>query len=183
MYKEQDRVTDYLDQKELDIAYRRITASGALPSMMPAFALATVVLAPFITSLMSALGDGLGKRIEDATVLILRRVPRPAILRRSPRIVDAQVEAGDVNRVVDFIRSALSVTVDGGTRIQLSNYTPVEALALLPTIDFTDVHGLGDVPTTVRWISDQWHAVSIKDGQVAVAAWDPEIQQWSTVLS
>ncbi|MFB6577407.1 hypothetical protein ACFCYC_08190 [Streptomyces sp. NPDC056402] len=53
----------------------------------------------------------------------------------------------------------------------------MEALTLLPAIDFTEVQELGDVPTTVRWISHSWHAVSIKDGQIADAAWNPATRQ------
>ncbi|MCX4808637.1 hypothetical protein OG594_44895 [Streptomyces sp. NBC_01214] len=178
----QDQVTAYLDKREFDIAYRRATAGGGLPSMALPDVLVAVTLAPFITAVAASLGSGLGGRIETVALRILRRVPRPAILNRSSMFLDAGEEPGDPTEedAADESRSALTVTAEGGTRIQLSTYTPVEALTLLPAIDFTEVQELGDVPTTVRWISDSWHAVSIKDGQIADAAWNPATRQWVT---
>ncbi|MFG3532238.1 hypothetical protein ACGF8B_36735 [Streptomyces sp. NPDC047917] len=182
-YWAKDQATEYLDRRELDIASRRVSVDGALSDMQLPDVLIAVTLAPFITSVATVLGTGLGERIEEVAVRILRHVPRPAILTRSMSFLGAQVEAGDISteeEVADLVESSLTVTAEGGTRIQLSTHTPVEALALLPAIDFTDIHGLGDVPTTVRWISDSWHAVSIKDGQITDVAWNPATRQWVT---
>ncbi|MFB6577408.1 hypothetical protein ACFCYC_08195 [Streptomyces sp. NPDC056402] len=69
----QDQVTAYLDEREFDIAYRRATAGGVLPSMALPDVLVAVTLAPFITAVAASLGSGLGERIETVALRILRR--------------------------------------------------------------------------------------------------------------
>ncbi|MFI0990627.1 hypothetical protein [Streptomyces exfoliatus] len=182
---ETDEVTTYLNMLEVDTVYggggcERDIPGGPLP--LPDV-LVAVTLAPFVTAVAASLGTGLGQWIEGATVRILRHVPRSAILRRSPRLLRAQEVAGNTvaEEAVESAPSALTVTTEGGARIQLSTHTPVDALSLLLTVDFTEVQQLGDVPTTVRWFPSRWHAVSIKDGRIIDAEWDPETRQWVTV--
>ncbi|MFV8132701.1 hypothetical protein [Streptomyces syringium] len=95
MYGTQDQVTAYLDKAEFDLAYRRATAGGGLPSLSLPDVLVAVTLTPFITAVAASLGSGLGERIETAALRILRRVPRPAILHRSWMLLDAGEESGD----------------------------------------------------------------------------------------
>ncbi|MEU9858876.1 hypothetical protein [Streptomyces sp. NPDC047974] len=185
--RERDQITAYLNEQEY---YTGSGEPGDIPGgpLPPPDVLVAITLAPFVTAVVASLGTGLGQRIEEAAVRILRHVPRPAILRRSPRLLQAQMEAGDAvaeEETGESAPSALTVTTEGGTRIQLSTKTPVDALLLLPDIGFTDVQELGDVPTTVRWLPDwpsaRWHAVSIKDGHIIDVGWDPETRRWVTV--
>ncbi|CCK32900.1 hypothetical protein BN159_p19 (plasmid) [Streptomyces davaonensis JCM 4913] len=183
-----DQVAEYLFERDdfiIGSGKPGDMPGGAIP---PADVLVAITLAPFVTAVVASLGTGLGQRIEGAAVRILRHVPRSAILRRSPRLLRAQVEAGDAvaeEETGDSAPSTLTVTTEGGTRIHLSTRTPVDALTLLPDVDFTDVEELGDVPATVRWLpgwpSDRWHAVSIKDGHIVDVEWDPETRRWVTV--
>ncbi|MFI1726458.1 hypothetical protein [Streptomyces sp. NPDC020489] len=196
---ERDQVATYLNERDYYMASgapRDVPAGciaggpGDIPGapLPPTDVLVAITLAPFVTAVVASLGTGLGQRIEGAAVRILRHVPRSAILRRSRRLLRAQVEAGDAvteEETGESVPSALTVTTEGGTRIQLSTQTPVDALTLLPDVDFTDVQELGDVPTTVRWLpgwpSARWHAVSIKDGHIVDVGWDPETRRWVTV--
>lgn len=181
MYETGDTITRFLNDRELRIAYRKVAAAGASPMMIPPDVLVAATLGPFVTAVAAALGTSLGTRIEDAAVRIVRRLPRPAILHRSRRLAGAaapeRIDAAESGPSEADVQ-ALTVTTESGARIQLSTYTPVAALALLPGIDFSAVQELGDVPTTVRWISDGWHAVSIKDGAMAIVRWDADTRQW-----
>ncbi|MFB7699755.1 hypothetical protein ACFYXP_29610 [Streptomyces sp. NPDC002466] len=119
MHGTKDQVTEYLDKQELVIAYRRASAGGSLPDIKLPEGLIAVTLAPFNTSVATALGTGLGERIEEVAVRILRRVPRPAILNRCWSVLSAQVEAGDISissekEAAELLRSVLTVTVEGG---------------------------------------------------------------------
>ncbi|MFE5482925.1 hypothetical protein [Streptomyces sp. NPDC056527] len=177
-----DEVTTYLNEQEFDAVFGS-GDPGDIPGgpLPPPDVLVAVTLAPFVTAVAASLGAGLGRWIEGAAVRILRHVPRSAILGRSSRLLRARDEAGDAvraNETDESVPPSLTVTTEGGTRIQLSTHTPVDALATLPTVDFTDVHELGEVPTTVRWIGSGWRAVSIKDGQIIDAEWHPESRQW-----
>jgi hypothetical protein len=128
--------------------------------------LVAVTVTPFVTAIASQLGTDLGVRIREALPLLLRRIPRSAILHRS---TGPDTELGP---------SSLTVTSENGSRIEISDWTPVEALTALPQIDFSGLDGLGDVPATVRWISDRWHAVSIKDGVIVDVSWNPTSREW-----
>ncbi|MEU3503968.1 hypothetical protein ABZ726_25495 [Streptomyces hundungensis] len=162
---EQDKVTDYCSRAEVGAAVAKAHARGIYPMMGLPEVLVAVTVTPFVTAVASQLGTDLGGRIREALPPLLSRIPRPAILRRgtSPQSP-----------------SSLSVTSENGSRIEISDWTPVAALTALPQIDFSGLDGLGDVPATVRWISDRWHAVTIKDGMIVDASWDPRSREWNT---
>lgn len=172
-----DEVTKYFDGRELTAFAHVAQRAGVQPAPPFIEVLAAVALVPFVSAVASTLGTRLSSSIEEAVVTILQRVPRPAVLHIGRRLREPEPEASP-REEVSTASAPLIVTADGGARIQISSSTPVEALAILVGIDFSELADLGDVPATVRWIGSQWNAASVQDGTIIDVTWDPETRAW-----
>lgn len=166
----------FLRDKELEASWSDRDGHGA---GIDAVVLATATLAPFVAAVAASLGNKVGEGINEALLRILRRLPRPAILYRHSLLSSGLRRDGDDEGLPseEELR-ALTVSTESGSRIQISTHTPDSAYSILLDIDFRAVHDIGDVPTTVRWIHDSWHAVSMKDGQIVLHRWDAATRRW-----
>ncbi|MFD8738503.1 hypothetical protein ACFV06_26820 [Streptomyces sp. NPDC059618] len=136
----------------------RVAAESGL---MVGVAVATAALAPFLQSLVSALGTRVGERLDDATRARLGR-----LLRRQ---IPAQSDRGSM-----FLLSGSE-----RTRIQIDIDMPPEALRLLPGMDLEGLEEGSDIPALLRWTPAGWLATVSRSHQLEDLLWNAERGAWT----
>ncbi|MET9116023.1 hypothetical protein ABZX38_17710 [Streptomyces longwoodensis] len=178
------RFATWGNEEERSRRLAQLHAQGIYPALFAPEVLVTALLAPFVAAVATSLGTSLGGSIEKALRTVLRKAPRQSVLGRRRRLLgwrerrhqghepDRSAGAGDTPATVTLAHEA-------GAMIQITTWTPTGALTLLPTVDFSGLAALGDVPAIVRWMDDGWHAFSLKESRIVEVAWDEDAAQWA----
>lgn len=149
---------------EEDIVRRWVwSRSGWLPEVVTIMA-----LTPFVAAISTSPGNAVGEFSQKELISILERIPSG--FRRENRSLPSIDEPAKI-----------VVSVEQGSRIEISSETPIEAYTLLTRIDFSALSDLGgSVPPTILWENGIWVAYTFNDylGNLISARWNPEAGRW-----
>lgn len=149
---------------EEDIVRRWVwNRSGWLPEVVTVLA-----LTPFVAAISTSLGNAVGEFGRKELISILEKIP--SRFRRENRSLPSSDEPAKI-----------VVSVEQGSRIEISSETPIEAYALLTRIDFSALSDLGgSVPPTILWENGTWVAYTFnaRREELIRARWNPEVRRW-----
>ncbi|TXL83928.1 hypothetical protein [Streptomyces sp. IB2014 016-6] len=127
-----------------------------------------MALTPFVAAISTSLGNAVGEFSRKELISILEKLP--SRFRRENRSLPGIDEP-----------TKIVVSVEQGSRIEISSETPIEAYTLLTRIDFSVLSDLGgSVPPTILWENGTWMAYTFNErwSELIRARWDPEARRW-----